>query len=667
MARALHGDWTRLTDVHENARLRSLMMARRLSSLTVAGEGETGEKEEDKYGVQCFTFQSEELSRVVCRAAGVKAQRYFIQVIPRALRQHHFGVAQLPASEPCPSGRYVTFQSSAEVVTRREACNTLCGMVVEHLRAAGNLTAGAFLREIARCLAGGKVRLAPADRHALPLAVMRAANYFHRMDAATTTRIALSIPSQHLMAHPEALESSVNALVLGGQWQRAIALVARTSRPYPDSFAVVAYGAPSSVARRALNILQKDHVSSNWVLLLQDLLQGDIRLAQDELIQASSGGKSHFDEKQMLWRRRVLGACSALLHSAESMQHVVRASNISSFCALDVDEHGLQRLLPLLSWNQALTALTDLMERGEVVEEHWSLLLCTKPSIPLDAVQKIASWFPHSFLLHSVFLHQRAIVRGDLVTAIKALARYHALVVTEYKRSPTYLRPFVAFLKNVLHHFDDEAWRKFQVWPIARRVFNQVVEDSKFVYLGRQGRKSIPSPLREESPLAALFIVGFLYRQLSRALQVPVPAAIVSRLLRVAALHTSDSQTALYFFKCLHKPNDVERSLLVFALRDSEDAMTLLLNTGKFIQPRPDQVLLWSDPGLGGGRWLEALTLLSQSPVSQERLAKLCANWTWEESLRALKLLQRTHGDSAAARPYVALVEAAQKLNSKSV
>ncbi|RNF18959.1 uncharacterized protein Tco025E_04350 [Trypanosoma conorhini] len=668
LAVALHGDWTKLTELHENARLRALMLARRLPSRgAAAAPQEEADEAAEKHAVQCFTFQSAELSRLVCCAAEVKAQRYFMQVIPRALRQHHFGAAQPPASEPCPSRRYAAFRSSAEaVVSRREACNALCAMVVEHLRAAGTLTGEAFLREVARCLASGKVQLAPADRHALPLAVLRAANYFHRLDATTTSRITLSTPSQHLMSHPEAVERGVNALVLAGHWRRAIALLERTSRPYPESFAVVAYGAPSSVAMKALNVLRKDHARSHWVLLLQDLLQGDVRSAQDELILSSFRAQSHFDEKQLLWRRRVLGACSALLHSADSMQHLVRAANISAFCALDVDEHGLQRLLPLLSWNQALTALTDLMERGEVVEEHWSLLVCTKPFIPLEAVRKIASWFPYSVLLHSVLVQQHAIVRGDLVTAVKALARYHALVVAEYKRSPTYLRPFVAFLKSVLQHFDDEAWRKARVWPVVRRVFNQMVEDAKFVHLGRQGRKSIPFSLREDAPLAALLVVGFLYSQLSRALQVPVPAAIVSRLLRSAALHTRDAWGALYFFKSLNKPNDDERALLVFALRDCEDAMTLLLNTGRFIRPRPEQVLVWSDPGLGGGRWLEAMALLSQTPVPQERLARLCATWTWEESLRALKLLQRTHGDSAAVKPYVALLTAAKKQNLKS-
>ncbi|ESS68781.1 hypothetical protein TCDM_02496 [Trypanosoma cruzi Dm28c] len=246
------------------------------------------------------------------------------------------------------------------------------------------------------------------------------------------------------------------------------------------------------------------------------------------------------------------------------------------------------------------------------------------------------------------------------------MARYHVLVITEYRRCLTYLRPFLVFLKNALHQFDDEAWKKASVWSLVRRLFNQVVEDPKFVHWGRQGRKSIPFSLREEGPLAALFIVGFLYHRLSRALQMPVPAAIMSRLLRSAALSTNDSQCALYFFKSLKQPNDVERSLLVFALRDCDDAMTVLLNTGRFIGPRPDQVLLWSDPGLGSEKWLEAIKLLSQSPPSQERLERLCANWTKEEALRTLKLLQRTHGNSAEVSSYVELVESLQQKKRKS-
>ncbi|PBJ69074.1 hypothetical protein BCY84_20556 [Trypanosoma cruzi cruzi] len=665
LAVALHGDGTRLKNLHTNNRLRSLILAQRLLSPNAAGKAMDG-AEEERCEVQCFTFQSEKISRLVCRSAGIKAQRYFMQVIPRVLRRHHFGVEEIPASELYTSERYMTFRSSNEIVSEREACNMLCAMVVEHLRASGKLTGQVFLREIAHCLASGKVRLAAADCHALPLAVLRAATYFHRLDAVVTTRIALSTPSQHLMTHPEALERGMNALVLTGRWQRAISLLQRTKRPYPESFAVVAYAAPRSLAIKALNMLWKDHAKSQWVLLLQDLIQGDVRLAQEELIQCSSRINSHVDEEKILWRRRVLGACCALLQSSDSMQYVVRAANIFSFCSLDVDEHGLQRILPLLSWNQALTAIRDLKERGEVVEEHWALLVCTKPSISLDVARKIISWFPYSFLLNSVFLHQYAVVHGDLVTSIKAMARYHALVITEYRRCLTYLRPFLVFLKNALHQFDDEAWKKASVWSLVRRLFNQVVEDPKFVHWGRQGRKSIPFSLREEGPLAALFIVGFLYHRLSRALQMPVPAAIMSRLLRSAALSTNDSQCALYFFKSLKQPNDVERSLLVFALRDCDDAMTVLLNTGRFIGPRPDQVLLWSDPGLGSEKWLEAIKLLSQSPPSQERLERLCANWTKEESLRTLKLLQRTHGNSAEVSSYVELVESLQQKKIKS-
>ncbi|KEG10633.1 hypothetical protein DQ04_03481030 [Trypanosoma grayi] len=654
LAVALHGDWTQLKELPDNARLHSLILARRARDPC----GTEGVK--DSSGVQCFTFHSEELSRLVCLRADRKAQRYFMQVIPSVLRLHHFGTECIPEPEPDARGQYVDFFLSDNVVSGRESCNALCAMLVRHLQTSGKLTELAFLREIAKCLAAGKVRLAAADRHELPLAVLRAATHFHRANAAMTARIAISTPSQHLTAHTEALESSMNAFVLNGQWERAISLIQRTKRPYPESFGSVAYVVPHAEARKILRLIWKDNAESRWLLLLQDLLHGDVRLAQDELASVSSVVWTSRDSKRTQWRRRVLGACCALLQSSESMCMVVRAAKTSAFSSLDVDEHGLTRLLRVLPWELAVTAVTDLQERGEVVEELWILAVCTKPSIPLDSIKKLVAWLPYSTLLHAVLVYQEAGGQGDLCMAVKAIARYQTVMLTEYWSSDAYLRPFVLLLKDVLLRFDDEAWERISLWPIVRRMFNKIVEESRFTHLGRKGRNSIPLALREDGPCAAQMITGFLYHQLSRTLQVPISASITSRLLRSVALRTSDHQSALHFFKSLKHPSDEERRLLVFALRDTDDAMTVLLNTGRFVRPRPDQVLLWSDQRLGEERWRESLKLLSQSPPPEEQLTQLCSGWTSAECLHALELLRRTHGSSPEAEPYVALVKKVQ-------
>ncbi|ORC93780.1 uncharacterized protein TM35_000016570 [Trypanosoma theileri] len=657
LAIALHGDWTQLQNVKENARLRSLLLACRANHISCT------KKTEENEGIQCFMFQNEKFSKLVCLAADKKAQRYYIQVIPRALRQHHFGTLRISENESTNDEDYLKFLSSDYIISKGEECNTLCAMVVQYLRKGGELMAHTFFREIARCLAMGKISLKAADRYELSLAVLKSAKYFHRMDSATTARMALSIPTQHLTTNTDALEISINGLILNGQWERAISLFQRVNQPYPEFFTNLVYVTPSSVSRKVLKLLWKDNLESRWVLLVQDLFHGDTRLAQDELKSFNSQIKGFRIQKQVQQRRRVLGACCALIKTSQSMHSLVRSANISSFSSLDVDEHGLQRLLQVLSWEQALTALSDLVENGEIVEEHWAILVCGKPSVSLEAVKKVVSYCPYSPLLHAVLIHKEAIENNDLLTSVKALLRFQTLVFTEYKAYMGYLRPFVLFLKDVLQHFPDEFWKNDSLWSIVRRIFNQTVENDKFSFIAREGRKGIPMPLRKEGGLAALFIIGFVYQALSRVLQFPISASITSRLLRSAALNTSDSQSALYFFKSLRKPTDYERSLLVFALRNNEDAMTILLNTGRFVRPRPDQVLLWSDQQLGEERWRVAIELLSESPPQQDLLVKLCAGWTWAENLRTLELLRRTHGNSSLAAPYVKLVKDLQKKN----
>ncbi|KAH9577599.1 hypothetical protein LSM04_008994 [Trypanosoma melophagium] len=656
LAIALHGDWTQLQEVKDNARLRSLILACRTNHIS-----STKERNEDTDEIQCFMFQNEKFSKLVCLAADKKLQRYYIQVIPRALRQHHFGTLSISEIESNHEEDYLKFLSSDYVISKGEDCNTLCAMIVQCLRKHGDLIGERFFREIARCFAMGKISLKAVDRYELSLAVLRSAKQFQRMDAAITARMALSIPTQHLTANSEALEISMNGLILNGQWERAISLFQRVNRPYPENFTSLVYVTPRPVSMKILKLLWKDNLESRWVLLVQDLFHGDTRLAQDELKSCTSLGKGLRIQKQVQLRRRILGACCALLKTSQSMHSVVRAANISSFSSLDVDEHGLQRLLQVLSWEQALIALSDLAENGEVVEEYWALLVCGKRSVSLNAVKKVVACCPYSPLLYSVLIHSEAVANKDILTAMKALLRFQTLVFTEYQTNMNYLRPFVLFMKNILQHFADEVWKNDSLWSVVRRIFNQTVEDVKFSFLAREGRKRIPLPLRKEGELAALLIIGFIYQSLGRVLQLPIPAFITSRLLRSAALETRDSQSALYFFKSLKHPTDYERSLLVFALRSEEDAMTILLNTGRFVRPRPEQVLLWSDQQLGDERWRVAIELLSESPPQQDRLVKMCAGWTWAETLRTLELLRRTHGNSSVAAPYVALVKNAQK------
>ncbi|CBH10384.1 hypothetical protein, conserved [Trypanosoma brucei gambiense DAL972] len=651
LAVALHGDWRQLKNVHDNARLKSLMLARSEPKLSPKSP-----ILEESSEIQCFTFQSEELSRLVCLSASSKVQQYFVQVIPRELRKHHFGLRRRGGLKPVSPDRYAKFLSGNDIVTDGEGCNALCAIVVEHLRLTNKLSGEAFLREVSRCLASGKVQLTAGLRHEFSLAVLRATPHFGRLDATLSSRIALTTPLHYLTAHAVALESCMSALVLTGQWERAIVIMQRTKPPYPESSAALAYVAPRHLALNVVKLLWRGNPQDRWTLVLQDLLHGDTRFATDELVISASRTKFSNGRKDVQWRRRVLGACCALLQSSQSMHDVMQTAKLSTLCALDVDEHGLQRLLRVLSWEQALTAISDLSENNEVIDEHWLLIACMKPHIPFDAVSKGVSLFPYSFLLNTVRVYYQAVEEKSLVTAVKAVYRYQMLVMKEYRADATYLRPLVTLLKGLLLHYDGERWSDTTVWPLVRRLFNHIVEGFGMTQLGREGRRGVPVALREDKPLHALLIIGLLYHHLSRVMQMPIPANITSHLLRSAAYGTNDYNAALYFFKSLKHPNIYERSLLVFALRDVDDAMTLLLRAGRFVHDRPEQALLWSDSRRGSDRWLLSIELLSQSPPPRGKLLDLCRGWTWAEALRVMELLRRIMGTSPEAKMYAELV-----------
>nr|CCC89984.1 conserved hypothetical protein [Trypanosoma congolense IL3000] len=650
MAAALCRKWRHVGTLPTNARLKSLMLARGVLHHLADSPGvkENGE-------VQCFTFQSGELSRLVCLAAGSKTQQYFRQVIPRELHEHHFGSRRVEG-QFVTSQKYEAFLTAGAVVVDGEGCNSLCAMVVEHLRACGNLTGETFIRELSRCLAAGRIQLPLVCRHELSLAVLRAAFHFHRLDSTLTARIALTTPSHYLAARPDALGSCVNALLLTGKWERAISLARKAEPPNPHSIAALAYVAPRPVALATLKVLWRANPQDRSTLLLQDLLHGDTRRAMDELRVSAPGVKAARGKNDVQWRRRVLGACCCLIRSSQSMLSVVREAGLSSFCALDVDEHGLQRLIHVLPWEKALTAISDADGNNEVVDEHWVLTVCVKPQIPAEAVGKGVSLFRYSALLNTVLVYHQSVEQKALQAAIKAVARYQEVVLTDYNADKIYLRTLVTLLRGVLQRFDDDEWKTTSPWLVVRRVFNQAVETLEMTQMGRDARRCLPASLREDKPLHAFLIIGFFYHEMSRSLQIPILASITSKLLGVAARETRDFMAALYFFKCLKQPTNHERSLLVFALRDVSDAMSLLMTAGRFVHPRPEQVLVWSDSARGSERWMLSIELLSQSPPPLEKLVELCQGWSWAEALRTLELLRRIKGSSPEAETYSTLV-----------
>nr|CCC47413.1 conserved hypothetical protein [Trypanosoma vivax Y486] len=649
LAVALHGDWNELKVGDDDARLNSLLLSRITASCRNVRHAECGD-------VQCFTFQSREVTRAVCRAASRKVRKYFAHVIPPELREHHFGTEKFDVPEPVSSGRYTAFLHNDIVINNEGECNVLCAMVVEHLRVSGNLTEQAFLREIAHCLAAGRVQLPDTLHHELPLAVLQAATHFHRLNASATVRIALKTPSHLLLTCSSALEKSIDALVLTKRWERAIVLLQQARQPYPEASANLAYAAPRAEATKILKALWRCNPQNHWALLLLDLLSGDVRLVVDELRMCFTRMKFGGCSKETYRRRRLFGACCALLQSSQSMCAIVRATNTSLFCALDVDEHGLQRLIDALTWEKALIAISDISENNEVVDELWLLAFCAKPRVPLHAICKVAMLFRYNAVLHSVFVCYLSVEQNDLAAAVKAIARYQALVLAEYGRNSVSMRLLVLLMRNTLQHFDNEIWAKSSLWGLTRHMFNCVVEQLGMADLGRAGRKCIPAALGGDRPFSCLLVFGFLYQKLSRIAQVPIPARVTSRLLQCAAVEANDYRAAFYFFKSLAKPSDRERSLLVFAMRDVEDAMTLLVSSGKFVHSRPDQVILWSDPYLGEKRWCVALELLAQSSLPYDQLASLCSKWTWGEALRALELLRRTQDSSPEAQTCAAIL-----------
>ncbi|KAL7707847.1 hypothetical protein N2W54_003497 [Lotmaria passim] len=299
------------------SRLRSLLVASRrsLSAAAVSTADalieEDIETEEDGGAgaddVDCYTFQSPSLSRLVCGAASDKRQRYFYQVIPASMRAHHFRISPLTykpvedhdVTHSSDLGRGATHTATRadaelayrdrllrwreQVVTTPVACAALLSdlsaflratHVVEGVAAGANshttvaklrLTEEVFLRSVAALAAWGAVQLPATQRFHWPLAVLKAAWLLRvTLDASLQSTAVRSIPSVFADHAALALPSILTAHTLLGNWRVGLQLCARLERKAQDGTVqleatpaerkprTVKYAPPSPTLREAM-------------------------------------------------------------------------------------------------------------------------------------------------------------------------------------------------------------------------------------------------------------------------------------------------------------------------------------------------------------------------------------------------------------------------------
>ncbi|KAK7195910.1 hypothetical protein NESM_000523700 [Novymonas esmeraldas] len=251
------------------ARLRYLLLAacRQTGSATaLEGDGDSplaGDR------VECCTFASRALSRLVCAAAERRNQQYFFRVLPAAARAHHFALSPLtgtPIIEQRHSGEDMTsagvtvtapgpggMDAAARVrlrawqhqtATSPEECAQLMADLCAYLAATHTvesgglapqsgprLTENTFLSAVAALAAGGVVQLPATARFHWPLAVFKAARLLRvSIDATLVASAVRVIPSTAADRAGVALPLVFGAYTLLGDWQAGLQLCARLLR-----------------------------------------------------------------------------------------------------------------------------------------------------------------------------------------------------------------------------------------------------------------------------------------------------------------------------------------------------------------------------------------------------------------------------------------------------
>lgn len=247
--------------------------------------------------VECCTFHSRPVSRLVCAAADRRNQQYFFRVIPASTRAHHFerspltnvpmepsaghtndaavseGEGELEAAAPSPPlsaaaaaarTRVQDWMQGAPVATPQD-CTRLLTDLAAHLRATHTLevdvlatrsrrprlTEIVFLRCVAAISAAGIVQLPPTERFHWPLAVFRTAALLRvPLDASRVSAAARALPSVHVDRARLALPVILGAHTLLGDWQAGLRLCTRLLRKEGEGGLALHPGARQSHAHK---------------------------------------------------------------------------------------------------------------------------------------------------------------------------------------------------------------------------------------------------------------------------------------------------------------------------------------------------------------------------------------------------------------------------------
>ncbi|CAC9541014.1 conserved hypothetical protein [Leishmania infantum JPCM5] len=242
--------------------------------------------------IECCTFQSCAVSRLICAAAEPRNQQYFFKVIPASARAHHFersplinaptrelgpglGTGQrIPAAAAATTEAAQALSNSAagapaesallavsvtaararlqtwrrQTVTTPEECTQLLADVSLYLRATHRvegavisahqqprLTEDVFLKAVAALAASGVLQLAPPERFHWPLAVLKTARLLRvQVDASLMAATARTIPSMFVDRTGLALPSILGAHTLLGDWKAGLQLCTRLLRKQQD-------------------------------------------------------------------------------------------------------------------------------------------------------------------------------------------------------------------------------------------------------------------------------------------------------------------------------------------------------------------------------------------------------------------------------------------------
>ncbi|KAG5468416.1 hypothetical protein LSCM1_02396 [Leishmania martiniquensis] len=239
--------------------------------------------------IECCTFESRAVSRLVCAAAEQRNQQYFFKVIPASLRAHHFERSPLTntpleASPPEAEGRGLSGgsvtgdgASTAQVIRKWDGetpaelslsrgsvmparlrlrawrhrtaatptdCTQLLADVSLYLRATHSvegilmradrrprLTEELFLKTLAALAASGVVQLPLTERFHWPLAVLKVARLLRvSVDASLVAWTTCTLPSVFVDRARLALPSILGTHTLLGDWKAGLQLCARLLR-----------------------------------------------------------------------------------------------------------------------------------------------------------------------------------------------------------------------------------------------------------------------------------------------------------------------------------------------------------------------------------------------------------------------------------------------------